>query len=101
MRWKQYQSVSQEMMEQICDLETVKLQEISVKVCVIYYIEICYRGCGEKTSFLAIIYYTQVYSSSLINGGGVEAATRGVLRKKVFLKISQISRENSCVGVSF
>ena len=54
--WKQYQSVSQEMMEQICDLETVKPQEIPIKVCVIfYYIEICYRGCGEKTSFLAII----------------------------------------------
>ena len=55
-RWKQYQSVSQEMMEQICDLETVKPQEIPIKVCVIFYnIEICYRGCGEKTSFLAII----------------------------------------------
>ena len=54
--WKQYQSVSQEMMEQICDLETVKPQEIPIKVCVIFYnIEICYRGCGEKTSFLAII----------------------------------------------
>ena len=54
--WKQYHSVSQEMMEQICDLETVKPQEIPIKVCVIfYYIEICYRGCGEKTSFLAII----------------------------------------------
>ena len=54
--WKQYHSVSEEMMEQICDLETVKLQEIPIKVCVIfYYIEICYRGCGEKTSFLAII----------------------------------------------
>ena len=26
---------------------------------------------------------------------------RGVLLKKVFLKISQISQENSCVGVSF
>ena len=35
--WKQYQSVSQEMMEQICDLETVKPQEIPVKVCVIFY----------------------------------------------------------------
>ena len=53
---KQYQSASQEMMEQICDLETVKPQEIPIKVCVIFYnIEICYRGCGEKTSFLAII----------------------------------------------
>ena len=43
------------MMEQICDLETVKPQEIPIKVCVIFYnIEICYRVCGEKTSFLAI-----------------------------------------------
>ena len=50
--WKQYQSVSQEMMEQIYDLETVKSQETPIKVCVIFYnIEICYRVCGEKTSF--------------------------------------------------
>ena len=49
---KQYQSVSQQMMEQICDLETVKPEETPVKVCVIFYsIEICYRGCGEKPSF--------------------------------------------------
>ena len=34
--WKQYQSVSQEMLEQICDSETVKRQEIP-KVCVIFY----------------------------------------------------------------
>ena len=54
--WKQYQFVSQEMMKQICDLETVKPQEIPVTVFVIFYnIEICYQGCGEKTSFLAII----------------------------------------------
>ena len=71
--WKQYHSVSQDMMEQICDLETVKRREIPIKVCVIfYYIEICYRGCGEKTSFLAIIYYTQMYRVA-------EAATGGVL----------------------
>ena len=30
-----------------------------------------------------------------------EAATGGALLKKVFLKISQISQENACVGVSF
>ena len=30
-----------------------------------------------------------------------KAATGGVLWKKVFLKILQISRENTCVGVSF
>ena len=52
--WKQYQSVSQEMMEHTCDLETVKPQETPIKVCVIFYI-ICYRGCGEKAIFLVII----------------------------------------------
>ena len=47
--WKQYQSVSQEMIGQICDLETVEPQEIPIKVCVMFYnTEICYRGCGEK-----------------------------------------------------
>ena len=30
-----------------------------------------------------------------------EAATRGVLCKKVFLEISQNSQENACVRVSF
>ena len=31
----------------------------------------------------------------------IEAATRGVLRKKVFLEISQNSQENTCTKVSF
>ena len=35
-QWKQYQSVSEEMMEQVCDLETVQRQEIPVKVCVVF-----------------------------------------------------------------
>ena len=30
-----------------------------------------------------------------------EAATRGALQKKLLLKISQISQENTCVRVSF
>ena len=30
-----------------------------------------------------------------------EAATGGVLWKRLFLKISQYSQENACVGVSF
>ena len=35
------------MMEQICDLETVKPQEIPIKVCVTFdNIEIYYQGCG-------------------------------------------------------
>ena len=53
---KQYQSVSQEMTQQVCDLETVQQQEIPIKTCVAFCnIEICYRGCGEKASFVAII----------------------------------------------
>ena len=68
---KQLQSVSQEMMERICHLEKVKPQEFPVKVCVIFCnIEVCYRGCEDKTSFLVIIKYTQMYSCGLINGGG-------------------------------
>ena len=47
--WKPYQSVRQEMIGQICDLETVEPQEIPIKVCVMFYnTEICYRGCGDK-----------------------------------------------------
>ena len=36
-RWKQYQTASPVMMEQICDLKIVKLQEIPINVCVIFY----------------------------------------------------------------
>ena len=45
------------MMGQICDLQTVKLREIPVKVCVMFHdIEICYPGCGdEKARFSAIV----------------------------------------------
>ena len=31
----------------------------------------------------------------------IEAATRGVLKKKLFLKISQYPQESTCVGVFF
>ena len=34
---KQYQSSSQEMTGQICDLETIEWQEMPIKVCVIIY----------------------------------------------------------------
>ena len=33
--------------------------------------------------------------------GGHEATTKGVLRKKMFLKISQNSQENTCAGFFF
>ena len=52
MRWKQYQSVSQEMMEQICDLETVKPQEIPIKVCVIFITLKFVIEAAEKKVFL-------------------------------------------------
>ena len=36
-------------MGQVCHLETVELQEIPIKVCVIFYnTEICYRSSAEK-----------------------------------------------------
>ena len=59
-------------MGQICDLETVEPKKIPIKVCVMFCnIEICYRGCGEKkASFLAIVWYTQMYACRLINYGG-------------------------------
>ena len=47
--WKQYQSLSQEIMGQICELETVQPQKNPIKVCVMFNnIEICYRGSREK-----------------------------------------------------
>ena len=51
--WKQYQFVSQEMMELVCDLKTVQRQEIPIKAYVVFYdIEICFRDCGAIASFL-------------------------------------------------
>ena len=38
---------------------------------------------------------------ALQDNGYAEAATAGVLLKKVFLEISQNSQENTCVRVSF
>ena len=49
--WKQYESVSQEMMEPICDLETVKPQEIPIKVCVIFYNRNLLSGLWRKNKF--------------------------------------------------
>ena len=42
-----------------------------------------------------------VYITNKKNVSIPEAATRGVLYKKLFLKISQYLQENTCVGVSF
>ena len=44
----------------------------------------------------------QTRKRSFIGGFSVlEAATRGVLQKKVFLEISQNLQENTCAKVSF
>ena len=100
--WKQYQSVFLEMMEHICDLETVKPQEMSIKVCVIYYnIEICYRSCGGKTSFPESFNISKRIVVGLPLVEGQKQPPKVFCKKKAFLKISQISRENSCVGGSF
>ena len=64
-QWKQYQSVSQEMIKQISNLETVKRQEIPIKVCVIFYNKFLWRLWRKK----------QV----LLQSFNTDAATRGVL----------------------
>ena len=61
--------------------------------------------CRWKTTFFTILGYTiDLYRSScLLFSQKVlsEAATRDVLLKKVFLKISQNSQKNTCTRVSF
>ena len=52
-------------MEQICDLETVKPQEIPIKVCVTFYNKFVIEAVDKKQVFL------QSFNT--------EAATRGVL----------------------
>ena len=51
-------------------------------------------GLGSKCT--SALKYDKVIRTSLS-----EAAARGVLCKKVFLEISQISQENTCARVSF
>ena len=50
-------------------------------------------------------YLTSLTTCSVIENWNIprvaEAATGGVLQNRVFLKISQISQENTYVGVSF
>ena len=60
-------------MEQICDLETVKSQEIPIKVCGTFY----------NKFVIEAVYKKQVFLQSLNTG----AATRAVLQRKVFLEI--------------
>ena len=44
---------------------------------------------------------SRLKSISSIADNYLEAATGGVLQKKLFLKILQYLQENTCVGVSF
>ena len=54
--WKQYQSVSEEMMRQLCDLETVEPHEIPIKVCAMFYNKnLLSRMWRKKASFLPIV----------------------------------------------
>ena len=53
----------------------------------------------NKVQFLLITNVNVLFQSW--NYFKTEAATRGVLSKKVFLKISQNSQENTCATVSF
>ena len=43
--------------------------------------------------------FLSLESISSIEDNYLEAATAGVLKKKLFFKISQYSQENNCVGV--
>ena len=45
--------------------------------------------------------FSRLKSISSIEDNYLEAATGGVLYKKLFLKILQYSQEKNCVGVSF
>ena len=54
------------------------------------------EGLGQKVSLSARV-VTLITCMLSMN----EAATRGVLLKKVFLKIAQNSQENTCARVSF
>ena len=70
---KQHQFLSGEMRGQIWDIETVEPQEISIKVCVIFitHCQINYiEAVGKKASFLAIVWFIQIYNCRFINGGG-------------------------------
>ena len=59
-----------------------------------------YRNCDEIEEEYKFIEY-RFKSVSSIEDNYLEVVTGGVLKKKLFLKISQYSQENNCVGVSF
>ena len=69
--WKQYQSVSQEMMRQICDFETFEQQEIPIKFCEMFCNkEICYPDCGErkKRFFCNRLIYPNAVGALMVEG---------------------------------
>ena len=57
--------------------------------------------CGEMEGSIRSELSQSIITSNLLSWVAAEAATRGVLRKKMFLKISQNSQENPCARVSF
>ena len=60
---------------------------------------------GPKFLMLEVLELAKLLSNTPATSAtcerSVKAATGGVLLKKLFLKISQYSRESNCVGVSF
>ena len=54
--------------------------------------------CERRKEFIIVLLIKQFKTVILRRS---EAATGNVLENKMFLKISQISQENNCVGVSF
>ena len=65
----------------------------------------CFWLFGKFANFQKDVFYESLPLKLPVtfpeNFSWTEAATRGVLCKKVFLEISQISQENTCVRVSF
>ena len=55
--------------------------------------------CSDELSFVCQV--GRIFISLIYFAFCLEAATRGVLRKKAFLEISEKSQENTCARVSF
>ena len=73
--------------EKLCKLYFTKLVFQNVLACIFY-----------RYHYIGYFIYSHLFHVCTIC---TEAATGGVLFKKMFLKILQISQENACVGVAF
>ena len=58
------------------------------------------KSLGYVCVIVSIINFQSCVYRKQKNVSILEAATRGILKKKLFLKISQYSQENACIGVS-